>query len=149
MLFITLLASSAAFLATATASSYGNFSLSCTDVDLTHNVVLNATCCGAPADGAVEPQLDHNELDLSKCIGLDQITGHMQWEVYGKFSNYCTNCTILQPKGKADYLLHCWCEPLVGSHGPVDSTINLDEGIANDMGTLKCAGGEASVEDGS
>jgi hypothetical protein len=50
------------------------------------------------------------------------LTGHHN---SGKFSNYCTNCTTLQPMGEAKHLLICSCEPLVGSRGPVESTLNL------------------------
>jgi hypothetical protein len=60
-------------------SQYHNFSLSCTAVDLFHNFFLGATCC-RPSDGAVEIQ-SQNELDLTMCIGLDQKSGRMQWEV--------------------------------------------------------------------
>ncbi len=39
----------------------------------------------------------------------------------GKFSNYCTNCTV-----QADRLLTCFCSPLVSrGQGSVRSTINL------------------------
>jgi hypothetical protein len=43
----------------------------------------------------------------------------------GKFSNYCTNCTVVAPVGEAEHLLTCWCAPLIGSRGPVPSTLNL------------------------
>lgn len=83
MLFLFLLASLVASLPTAAApasyGSYGNFSLSCTAVDLFHNFFLGATCCHPSSDG-VDAQSD-NELDLTMCIGLDQVSGHMQWEV--------------------------------------------------------------------
>lgn len=74
----------------------GNFSLSCTAIDLVHNFFLGATCChpiatapaSSPDDGnggggggvVVEAQSD-NQLDLTMCIGLDQVSGRMQWEV--------------------------------------------------------------------
>jgi hypothetical protein len=43
----------------------------------------------------------------------------------GKFSNYCTNCTVVAPVGEAEHLLTCWCTPLVATRGPVPSTLNL------------------------
>jgi hypothetical protein len=43
----------------------------------------------------------------------------------GKFSNYCTNCTVLESQDKAQHNLTCSCTPLVGSRGSVLSTINL------------------------
>jgi hypothetical protein len=79
MRFLILLASAASLLATAAASPFGNFSLSCTGVDLFHNFFLGATCC-RPGDHGAETQFE-NELDLTMCIGLNQVTGHMQWEV--------------------------------------------------------------------
>ncbi|KAK4151047.1 CVNH domain-containing protein [Chaetomidium leptoderma] len=144
---LVLLASAASLLATAAAVPDGNFSLTCTGVDLFHNFFLAATCYRPVEDGSKAQS--QNELDLTMCIGLDQVSGHMQWEVYGKFSNYCTNCTVLAPMNQTQqHLLACFCSPLVGSHVPVKSTINLDEGITNDLGTLKCAGGMASLPHG-
>ena len=61
-----------------------NFSLTCTTISLTHNFFLGATCAlpPSPADaGGSAVQSDDNQLDLTMCIGLDQVTGHMQWEV--------------------------------------------------------------------
>ncbi|KAK4034141.1 CVNH domain-containing protein [Parachaetomium inaequale] len=143
MQILVLLAAAASFLATAAAANpYANFSRSCTAVGLFHNFFLGATCCH-PGDDGNDSQSE-NELDLTMCIGLNQVSGHMQWEVYGKFSNYCTNCTVFAPAGRAEHQLTCSCKPLVGSRGAVLSTLNLDEGIANDWGTLKCAGGMAS-----
>jgi hypothetical protein len=43
----------------------------------------------------------------------------------GKFSNYCTNCTVFAPAGKTEHQLTCSCEPLVGSRGAVRTTLNL------------------------
>lgn len=73
------LASAASLLVTAAALSYSNFSLSCTAVDLFHNFFLGATCCH-PVDDGVDAQ-SPNELDLTMCIGLDQVSGQMQWEI--------------------------------------------------------------------
>ncbi|KAK3307433.1 uncharacterized protein B0T15DRAFT_510707 [Chaetomium strumarium] len=147
----SVLFSLAASLITVTAECYGNFSLSCTGVSLFHGFFLGATCatcCNSDADSVVDESETQNELDLTMCIGLNQTSGHMKWEVYGKFSNYCNNCTMLQAVGKPSHLLTCFCEPLVGSHGPVQSTLNLDDGISNDRGTLKCAGGMANLAPG-
>jgi hypothetical protein len=80
MRVLILLASAASLLAiSAAAMSYGNFSRSCTSVDLFHNFFLGATCCH-PADGGVDAE-SQNELDLTMCIGLNQVNGQMQWEV--------------------------------------------------------------------
>lgn len=39
----------------------------------------------------------------------------------GKFSNYCTNCTV-----HASRMLTCACTPLIhGEKGPIKSTLNL------------------------
>ncbi|KAH6847144.1 CVNH domain-containing protein [Chaetomium sp. MPI-CAGE-AT-0009] len=146
MRFLVLLASAASLLTTAAADPYANFSRSCTGVDLFHGFFLGATCCH-PDDNGSEAHSE-NELDLTMCIGLNQVTGKMQWEVYGKFSNYCTNCTLDTPAGRTEYQLTCACQPLVGGHGFVKSTLNLDEGIANDWGTLRCEGGMASLPRG-
>ncbi|KAL2186118.1 hypothetical protein L209DRAFT_686459 [Thermothelomyces heterothallicus CBS 203.75] len=133
----------ASIFATAAASSaFGNFSRSCTGVGLVRSFILGATCCHPDDDGTYTEST--NELDLTMCIGLDQTSGRMRWEVYGKFSNYCTDCTIYTSTGKVEHLITCSCEPLVGGRGPVRSTLNLDEGIANDWGILKCAGGIAA-----
>ncbi|KAL2144363.1 hypothetical protein VTI28DRAFT_9187 [Corynascus sepedonium] len=144
MRFLILLTAAGSFTAsTASASnSFGNFSRSCTRVGLFHNFFLSATCFHPEDDGT--NALSANELDLAMCIGLDQRSGRMQWEVYGKFSNYCANCTIRAPAGRVEHLLTCSCQPLMGSRGPARSTLNLDEGIANDWGTLRCAGGIAA-----
>ncbi|KAK4241218.1 hypothetical protein C8A03DRAFT_30702 [Achaetomium macrosporum] len=141
----------AASLVTVAADSYGNFSLTCTGVSLFHGFFLGATCatcCNPNANNVEDESENKNELDLTMCIGLNQTSGHMKWEVYGKFSNYCKNCTMSEPIGEAKHLLTCSCEPLVGSHGPVQSTLNLDDGISNDRGTLKCAGGMANLASG-
>jgi hypothetical protein len=80
MRVLILLASAASLFATlATAMSYGNFSRSCTGVDLFHNFFLGATCCH-PADNGADVE-SQNELDLTMCIGLNQVSGKMQWEV--------------------------------------------------------------------
>ncbi|SPQ24891.1 adccff4a-7c86-460b-9831-70005cb4a6a3 [Thermothielavioides terrestris] len=127
------------------ASSYGNFSRTCTDIKLVHTFFLRATCCNSSTDG-VEAQ-SHNELILPMCIGMDQVSGYMKWEVYGKFSNFCKNCTMLEAAGGAKYLYTCACTPLIGDRGPIWSTLNLDDGISNNMGTLQCAGGKANMID--
>ncbi|KAH6615492.1 CVNH domain-containing protein [Chaetomium sp. MPI-SDFR-AT-0129] len=138
---IPFLVSTAFLLASETAADFpGNFSRSCTGVGLSHNFFLGASC-SHPDNNGVNSQ-SVNQFDLAMCIGLDQASGKMQWEVYGKFSNYCSNCTISADEG--EHLLTCACQPLVSSHGPVLSTINLDEGITNEWGTLKCAGGVIS-----
>ncbi|KAK3897682.1 CVNH domain-containing protein [Staphylotrichum tortipilum] len=127
----------------------GNFSLSCTSINLRHGFFLGATCCRPVEDSdtdSAESESD-NQLDLTMCIGLDQVAGRMQWEVYGKFSNYCANCTLMVG-GHEGHVLTCFCRPLVGGKGVVRSSLNLDEGITNDMGTLKCDGGMASSGDG-
>jgi hypothetical protein len=80
MRFLALFTASTSFLATAAAANpYGNFSRSCTAVDLFHNFFLGATCCH-PDDNGNDAQ-SKNELDLTMCIGLNQASGHMQWEV--------------------------------------------------------------------
>lgn len=76
----TLLRTAAA--APTSSSLAGNFSLSCTAIDLWHNFFLGATCRRPGSrDGTVAAQSNYNQLDLTMCIGLDQATGHMQWEV--------------------------------------------------------------------
>jgi hypothetical protein len=54
----------------------------------------------------------------------------------GKFSNYCTNCTIDSAtlegtQGTTVHELTCACKPLVGSDGFVQSTINLGMSTSN------------------
>ncbi|KAL2163580.1 hypothetical protein VTH06DRAFT_5638 [Thermothelomyces fergusii] len=141
-LLLSLSAWPAFILATAAAlSAFGNFSRSCTGVGLARRFILGATCCRPEDDGTCTESA--NELDLTMCIGINQTSGRMRWEVYGKFANYCANCTMHTSTGKAEHFLACFCKPLVGPCGPVRSTLNLDEGIANDWGILKCAGGIA------
>ncbi|KAH6623752.1 CVNH domain-containing protein [Chaetomium tenue] len=146
MRFLIFFASLASLLTTAAADSFTDFSRSCTGVDLFHNFFLSATCCH-PDDNGADAQSE-NELDLTMCIGLDQRTGQMQWEVYGKFSNYCTNCTLGTAADGTEHQLTCACQALVGSRAFKQSTINLDEGIANEWGTLECAGGMATLPPG-
>lgn len=69
----------ASLLATAAASSYGNFSLSCSKLSLFHGFFLGASCC-RPDEAGVESQ-SVNQLDLTMCIGMDQMSGRMQWEM--------------------------------------------------------------------
>ncbi|GAB1317409.1 Cyanovirin-N [Madurella fahalii] len=132
-------------LAAAAVENYGNFSLTCSGVTL-DNSVLTASCCGL--GGADEDTPAQSRLDLALCIGLDQVSGRLQWEVYGKYPNYCKNCTILNVAGEPDHLLSCSCIPLVGGRGPIQSTLNLDEGISNEMGRLRCEGGIGSITSG-
>ena len=84
-LFTLLLATTSTLTTAApTPTTSGNFSLTCTTISLTHNFFLGATCAlpPSPADvGGSGVQSDDNQLDLTMCIGLDQVTGHMQWEV--------------------------------------------------------------------
>lgn len=63
----------------AAAELYGNFSLTCTGVSLTNGSLLTASCLGL--NGPEEGPLPRNRLDLAMCIGLDQVSGHLQWEV--------------------------------------------------------------------
>jgi len=58
----------------------GNFSLSCTSINLRHGFFLGATCCRPATPGTADAESD-NQLDLTMCIGLDQVEGKMQWEV--------------------------------------------------------------------
>jgi hypothetical protein len=74
----------AASLIAVAAECYGNFSLSCTSVSLFHGFFLGATCatcCNPNADGVIDESENQNELDLTMCIGLNQTSGHMKWEV--------------------------------------------------------------------
>lgn len=94
LLLLFLLSFTAALVTAApTSISPGNFSLTCSAIDLVHNFFLGATCChpiatapaSSPDDGngggvVVEAQSD-NQLDLTMCIGLNQVSGRMQWEV--------------------------------------------------------------------
>lgn len=73
-----------------TTSTYANFSQSCTAVGLSHSFFLGATCCypelvgtgeGEDHGGGVVEAQSLNELDLTMCIGLDQGSGRMKWEV--------------------------------------------------------------------
>ena len=80
MRFLVILAAAASVFATAAAANpYSNFSRSCTAVGLFHNFFLGATCCHP--DGNGNDAQSENELDLTMCIGLNQVSGHMQWEV--------------------------------------------------------------------
>ncbi|KXX79126.1 Cyanovirin-N [Madurella mycetomatis] len=132
-------------LVAAATETYGNFSLTCSGVAL-DNSVLSASCSGL--GGADEDTPAQSRLDLALCIGLDQVSGRLQWEIYGKYPNYCKNCTILNLAEEPGHLLSCSCTPLVGGRGPIQSTLNLDEGIRNEMGTLRCEGGIGSIISG-
>lgn len=82
MRFLALCAWLASLLANASADggpSYQNFSLSCTDVGLFHGFFLNASCCYPVVNNA--DARSQNLLDLTMCIGLDQVSGRLQWEV--------------------------------------------------------------------
>jgi hypothetical protein len=79
MRFLILLASAASLLTTAAADPYANFSRSCTGIDLVPNFFLGATCCHPGEDGS--DVHSENELDLNLCIGLDQVTNQLKWEV--------------------------------------------------------------------
>ncbi|KAL2264153.1 hypothetical protein VTK26DRAFT_1271 [Humicola hyalothermophila] len=137
----------------ATATSYGNFSRSCTSVHLDDDDVVLRASCYPPAgqDGNNAGSVKDNKLELPLCIGLDQTTAQMEWSIYGKFSNYCRNCTLsaitaIKAGEQVDeHLFTCVCVSLSGGSGPVRSTINLDEGISNVMGRLECAGGIAAL----
>ncbi len=59
----------------------GNFSLSCTAINLRHGFFLGATCCRPTTDADTTTAESDNQLDLTMCIGLDQVSGGMQWEV--------------------------------------------------------------------
>ncbi|KAL2019339.1 hypothetical protein VTK56DRAFT_9719 [Thermocarpiscus australiensis] len=133
--------------ADAESHAHGNFSLSCHGIDLVSTVFLIASC-RAPGQGTAET-LWRNKLDLNLCIGLDQASGRLQWDIYGKFSNYCRNCTVAAARGDSDHLLTCSCIPLIGRQGPIQSSLNLDEGIGNDKGVLECAGGIATLTNGT
>jgi hypothetical protein len=79
MRFFIVLASMASLLVTAATDPFINFDRSCTNIHLYHNFFLGATCWYHDHDGVDIPT--ENELDLTMCIGLDQTTGGMQWEV--------------------------------------------------------------------
>ncbi|KAK4124361.1 hypothetical protein N657DRAFT_714948, partial [Parathielavia appendiculata] len=98
-LLLVHLASASTLLITVVASPLATSRSVCTSVDLFHDIFLGATSCH-PSSAGVKPQSD-NELDLTICIVMNQITGHMQWMGYGKFSDCCTHCTISQPMGEA------------------------------------------------
>lgn len=70
----------ATILATAAASSaFANFSRSCTGIGLVRRFILCATCCSPEDDGTYTESA--NELNLNLCVGLDQTSGRMRWEV--------------------------------------------------------------------
>lgn len=75
-----LLVSTAFLLVRETAADFpGNFSRSCTGVGLSHNFFLGASC-SHPDNNGLNAQ-SANQFDLTMCIGLDQASGKMQWEV--------------------------------------------------------------------
>ena len=75
----------AAAAAAAAVASRGDFSRTCSNVQLADNFFLRASCCRPPAEttsssSSLSAQ-SQNELDLDMCIGLNQVTGRLQWEV--------------------------------------------------------------------
>jgi hypothetical protein len=59
---------------------HGNFSLTCSGVKLVNNSFLAASCL-SPAEAGGEGPLAPTKLDLAMCIGLNQVSGHLQWEI--------------------------------------------------------------------
>ncbi|KAK3320119.1 hypothetical protein B0T19DRAFT_281583 [Cercophora scortea] len=118
-------------LATAVAA-YGNFSHTCQDIELV-NTDVRATCLDEAAS-----TLYTNELDLNLCVGLDQTTAQLKWELLGKFSLYCVNCALAWIPAP---LLTCSCAPLTGGAAH-NTTLDLDDGVGNSNGTLTCRTGQ-------
>ncbi|KAK3954046.1 hypothetical protein QBC32DRAFT_233150 [Pseudoneurospora amorphoporcata] len=136
----------------------GNFSHSCAQITLMNKYFLAASCNGihpaAPdpkeGNGTHVPSPGFNQLDLNQCIGFDQGTGGPEsgggvwgkliWQPIGKFSNYCTDCSLTGPRLKE---LKCNCVPMTGP-GATTTVIDLDEGVENRNGTLVCRGGMGS-----
>lgn len=97
------------------------FSQTCTNITLTGDSALTATCLSTTNE-----QLD-NYLDLNLCVGIDHNTNELTWGVYGKYTVYCDDCK-LETKGKpASDWLTCVCQS-TGNSGPAAvSSLKLGE----------------------
>lgn len=94
--------------------------------------------------------LHNTSIDLNFCLGIDYTNASLLWSVYGKFSEYCSNCWSAGVRVE----MTCVCALEGSSAGTqsasgqtANSTINLDAGIGNLNGTLRCAGGTGSRSD--
>ncbi|KAL2268000.1 hypothetical protein VTJ83DRAFT_2846 [Remersonia thermophila] len=82
--------------------------------------------------------LMHNKLDLNKCLGVDK-NGDLIFMKNGYFEEDCKRCSVT-----FDGILHCECfRPDEGQSSIVG--LNLNEGISNEHGMLKCNGGKAET----
>ncbi|KAK0716637.1 hypothetical protein B0T21DRAFT_352060 [Apiosordaria backusii] len=109
-----------------------SFSKTCTNITLTDNWFLNATCL--PLDPSQHVPINYIPLDLNLCITMNE-TGQLDWDLYGKASNYCNNCTLALNPGCVDLTCTCGADWGFPSH---NTTINLDEGIGNYDGQVVC-----------
>ncbi|KAK3321939.1 Cyanovirin-N [Apodospora peruviana] len=120
----------AALLPAMVAAAYSNFTATCTDVAL-DGFSLSARCLDESRSDKKDPV--NSSLDLNLCLGIDQEDAHLIWSVYGKFANYCSNCTVQGSPA----LLSCVCAPLSGGSS-ANTSLNLDARIGNKNGTLAC-----------
>ncbi|KAK3384901.1 hypothetical protein B0H63DRAFT_522249 [Podospora didyma] len=118
-----------------------DFSKSCQNIALSGKLSLSAACNAHGID-AKTVLAATTELDLNLCIGLGEAGNQLSWEVYGKFSNYCSNCKV---EGTLP-ILTCTCAPINEvAKNPATTSIALDGGIGNENGTLSCRGGVGSL----
>lgn len=117
-----------------------NYCYSCTDIKL-NRFSLNAVCYAADR----ETQELKNSLELNLCVGIDQNTAQLHWEYYGKFSNYCSNCSLDVNMDETTTIMTCTCSPLAGGPRGVVTSLDLNKGIGNMDGTMKCDWADAST----
>ncbi|KAK3940897.1 hypothetical protein QBC46DRAFT_384078 [Diplogelasinospora grovesii] len=129
---------------------YSNFTQTCENITLVGTSSLVALCNANLTDQNQTPR--PNRLDLNQCVGLEQNTGTLEFAVNGKFTTGCIDCYVMPINNTATTQTHnsstaftCACLPYQGYLGqdnhPLETTLNLDEGIGNFNGVLKCIGG--------
>ncbi|KAK5659211.1 hypothetical protein OQA88_1302 [Cercophora sp. LCS_1] len=106
---------------------------SCTNITLTGNSFLSATCLTTTNLQA------ENELDLNLCVGIDYGTLGLTWSVYGKYTVYCGGCALEAKGNPTSHWLTCSCRSIGNpNQAAVTSSLKLDDGMSNRNGTLTC-----------
>ncbi|KAK4229272.1 hypothetical protein QBC38DRAFT_120059 [Podospora fimiseda] len=132
----------AAFLSTHVTAwdSHVNFTFQCKDIflDGRQSSLLTACCL---TDSNSDTGVVHGNtyastfFDLALCVGINYTTATLEWSMLGKYPLYCNDCQLINGGSG----LNCVCQSTT-EQGQlvVNSTLDLNQGVANVNGNLAC-----------
>ncbi|KAK3990933.1 hypothetical protein QBC44DRAFT_59444 [Cladorrhinum sp. PSN332] len=111
---------------------HSNYTSQCKNVSL-DNGVLKASCLNNSNSDTGEVNGNtyiESQFDIELCVGINYLTAKLIFSQLGKYTEDCGPCQL---QGDGGLNCICWSDGLV-----VNSTLDLNKGVANVNGSLAC-----------